>query len=281
MKLFLIASMIVLMNSTTTENGQVKLISFNIRYGTAEDGTNSWDFRKAILFDFIEQEKADFLGLQEAMIFQIEEIIEKNPEYSYIGRTRQADGSSGEATPILYKPEYYELIRHETLWLSETPEVPESKSWDSSLPRIFTWAHFRRKKDDWNLIIYNTHYDHIGEKARFESSKVIVNHIYQHHKDKNIVLLGDFNAPENSDPVQYLTSNDKMPLQDSYRTLHKEKGEKDMTFYGWREHVAGTGRRIDYIFHAGNLKPVEMYVSNYNQANRYPSDHMPVVALFN
>jgi len=280
MKSLLISLFIILMTIFPSANEKVKLISFNIRYGTADDGKNSWAFRKGVLFDFIREENADFLGLQEAMIFQIEEIIQHCPGYRYVGRTRQADGSSGEATPILYKPEKYNLIHQETVWLSEMPDIPESKSWDSSLPRIFTWAHFKRKKDQRDLIVYNTHYDHIGETARFESSKLIISHMASRHKGSDIVLLGDFNALEGSNPIQHLSKNEKMPLKDSYRSLHTVKKERDMTFYGWKEHTPGTGRRIDYIFYAGNLQPLEVHVSDFHQENRYPSDHMPVVANF-
>jgi endonuclease/exonuclease/phosphatase family metal-dependent hydrolase len=269
-----------LMNPFSAVENEIKVMSFNIRYGTADDGDNSWPNRKEILFKLIRKENPDFIGLQEAMIFQIEEIIRHCPGYAYIGRTRQADAATGEATPILYKTANYELINQGTQWLSETPEVPESKSWDTSLPRIFTWTEFRKKADRKEIIIYNTHYDHIGEAARHESSKVIVSHINNHFPGRDIILLGDLNALEDSAPIRYLTNNDIFELNDTYRALNPEEKEKDMTFYGWNEHIPGTGRRIDYIFHAGNLNPLKAYVSTYHEGKRYPSDHMPVVAVF-
>jgi endonuclease/exonuclease/phosphatase family metal-dependent hydrolase len=268
------------MESHYTANEEIKVISFNIRYGTAEDGMNSWLHRKNILFDLVRYENADFLGLQEAMIFQIEEIVAECPGYMYVGRTREVDGTSGEATPILYKTADYELVEHGTRWLSETPELPASKSWDTSLPRIFTWVVFRRKNDQKEFIVYNTHYDHLGEMARLESSKVIVRHMQRNFKGKNIILLGDFNALEESDPIHYLSENTIMPLRDTYRMLHKEKHEKDMTFYGWTGHLPGTGKRIDYVFYAGSFKPQEVSVSDYHENDHYPSDHMPVIAVF-
>lgn len=259
---------------------EVKVISFNIRYGTAGDGSNSWPQRRDILFNFVRNEDADFLGLQEAMMFQVAEILQECPGYKFIGITREADGISGEATPILYKEARYELIEQGTRWLSEAPGDVASKSWDSSLPRIFTWAHFRRKKDAKDLIVYNTHYDHLGETARLESSKVIVAHMIENYKDLDIILLGDCNASEDSEPIRYLTENNNLPLLDTYRIVHPERQEKDMTFYGWNTHLAGTGKRIDYIFYAGSLKPEKAYVSDYHENNHFPSDHMPVVATF-
>lgn len=280
MKLLIFLLLFMVKYPSPAPEDSVKVMTFNIRYGAADDGNNSWPNRKEILFDLIRKENADFVGLQEAMIFQIEEIIQQCPSYSYIGRTRQADGTTGEATPILYKTANYVLIDQDTRWLSETPEVPESKSWDSSLPRIFTWTVFRRKADGKEIIVYNTHYDHLGETARHESSREIITHMNNHFRERDIVLLGDFNALEESKPVSYLTDNDLFRLKDTYRQLNAENKEEDMTFYGWNDHLPGTGRRIDYIFHAGDLVPVKAYVNNHHKGKRYPSDHMPVVAVF-
>ena len=280
MKLLIFFSLLMILYPSPAPEENVKVMTFNIRYGTADDGDNSWPGRKKILFDLILKENADFIGLQEAMIFQIEEIIQQCPSYTYIGRTRQADRTTGEATPVLYKTAKYDLIDQDTHWLSNTPDVPESKSWDTSLPRIFTWAVFRRKSDGKELVVYNTHYDHLGEIARYESSRIIVSHMHKNFRERDIILLGDFNALEESNPINYLTENEVFRLSDTYRHLNPEKKEKDMTFYGWNEHIPGTGRRIDYIFHAGDLDPLKTYVSNYHKGKRYPSDHMPVVAVF-
>ncbi len=280
MKIYIVLLLIFTMGMQITTRDEVKVISFNIRYGTADDGKNSWPLRKNILFDFIKKEDADFLGLQEAMIFQVEEILENCHGYDYVGRTREIDGKSGEATPILYKPENWDLVEHNTRWLSETPENPGTKSWDSSLPRIFTYAKFRRKSDDRKLVVYNTHFDHISSWARYESSKTIISHMNEQYSQEDIVLLGDFNALETADPITYLLHNDIFKLHDGYRKIQNIENEDDMTCYGWNEHIPGTGKRIDYIFYKGNFDPQKAYVSNYNVEGRYPSDHMPVVASF-
>jgi len=52
-------------------------MTFNIRYGRANDGENSWEYRKNLVFDVIRDSECDFIGMQEAMVFQIEEILEQ------------------------------------------------------------------------------------------------------------------------------------------------------------------------------------------------------------
>lgn len=276
--LFLLALFLLPMNSRQTDS--FKAMTFNIRYGMANDGDNSWKFRKQIVFDQINKENCDFIGLQEAMVFQIDEIINHCPGYQYIGITREIDPTQGEASPILYDTAKWVLVNGKTQWLSENINVPGSKSWNTSLPRIFTWAEFQHKTEGNRIVIYNTHYDHRSADARKNSSKTIIQYMHDHHAASNKVLLGDLNALENKEPITYLTQNQILPLKDAYRELHHDSSDQDATFYGWKTPVLGEGRRIDYIFYSGNILPVSARVSHFNKNQKYPSDHLPVIVEF-
>lgn len=277
--LFLI-SMISMFSTRQSEHIPIKAMTFNIRYGTANDGNNSWEFRKGMVFEVIGNSKCDFIGLQEAMMFQIDEIIQNCPSYEYIGVTRNVDPTKGEASPILYNASKWKLLKGSTHWLSETPDIPGSKSWNSSFPRIFTWGRFQNIENKNEILIFNTHYDHRSAEARLNSSKVIIDYIFSMKNDMSTILLGDFNALEDQDPITYLTTNQILPLKDVYRSLHEVHSEKDITFYGWKEHKPGTGKRLDYIFSTGEIQPVSSEVVQYNIEGRYPSDHLPVKAEF-
>lgn len=268
------------LTSDNLQEDSLKAMSFNIRYGTADDGDNSWIYRKEMVFRVIRESGCDFIGLQEAMIFQVEEITRNCPAYSYFGVTREVNPKEGEATPILWDSTKWDMVEGNTLWLSEMPEKPGSKSWNTSLPRIFTWGRFVHRISKREILVFNTHYDHRSAEARLNSSRLLVEHIFNTMKGTATILLGDFNAAENKPPIEYLTTNPIQPLVDIYRFLHNEPGEADMTFYGWEEHRAGTGKRLDYIFAAGNLLPVSAEVVTFNVDGKYPSDHMPVIAEF-
>ena len=41
----------------------VRVMSFNIRYGTANDGANSWPFRRDLVFGVIRADRPDLLGV--------------------------------------------------------------------------------------------------------------------------------------------------------------------------------------------------------------------------
>ena len=49
-----------------TDTGGMKVMTFNIRYGTAADGENSWEYRKHLLIDCLKKYEPDILGVQEA-----------------------------------------------------------------------------------------------------------------------------------------------------------------------------------------------------------------------
>lgn len=278
--LLLIINLISLFPKMENNQDTIRAMTFNIRYGTANDGENSWEFRKDLVFNVVMESQCDFIGMQEAMIFQVHEILEHCKEYQYVGVTRETDPSLGEASPILYNSSRWKLIEGNTLWLSESPEIPGSKSWESSLPRIFTWGKFEHNESKRQILIVNTHYDHRSADARYHSSGVIVKYIKQMKSGLPAILLGDLNAGEDQPPITYLIDNEVLPLKDAYRTINMKPEEKDMTFYGWNVHTPGTGKRLDYIFYTGDIKVLSSEVINYNSGGRYPSDHMPVIAEF-
>ena len=63
----------------------VSVLSFNIRYGSANDGENAWPRRRELVFDVIREPDCDFIGLQEALRFQIDAIHEAVPGYGKVG----------------------------------------------------------------------------------------------------------------------------------------------------------------------------------------------------
>ncbi len=256
----------------------VRAMTFNIRYGTANDGENSWEYRKDLVYNVFKNYNCDFVGAQEALIFQIEEIIDQVPIYAWIGRSRSDDPKKGEACPLFYLKDKWELLDSGTLWLSETPEKVASKSWNSSLPRIFTWGKFKSLKNEDILMFYNTHYDHRSEEARKHSSRVILEHMKKNTNGERIILTGDLNALENLPPVQNLVSDPNLVLIDSYRQTNTSRADKDGTFHGWK--ADAPVRRIDYVFNSKDLSVRFAEVVDYNVNGRYPSDHKPVYAEF-
>ena len=105
------------------------VMSFNIRYGTAKDGENEWTARRDVLFEVIRDAKPDLLGLQEALDFQIDEILAAVSGYAVVGVGRDDGAERGKYSAILFRTERFHVAEAGTFWFSDTPTVPGSKSW--------------------------------------------------------------------------------------------------------------------------------------------------------
>ncbi|MFO7889156.1 MAG: endonuclease/exonuclease/phosphatase family protein [bacterium] len=261
------------------EQMDIKVMSFNIRYGTAEDGENHWNNRKTLVYEVIRHYSPDIIGLQEALRVQIDEIKNNIPGYEEIGQGREG-GEEGEYSAILYRTKRFDVNGSETFWLSDTPEVP-SKHWGNACIRICTWGHFTDRKSGSAFYLYNTHLDHQSQASREKSVRLIAERIHNRKHPDPFILTGDFNAGEHNPAVRYLTTDEKeqnippVLMKDTYRTLHPE-AEEVGTFNGFKGIT--TGEKIDYIFAAPETRVLSADIIQMDKDGQYPSDHFPVTA---
>lgn len=252
----------------------LRVMSFNIRLDTRADGENQWSNRREQVVETIQAFQPDLLGLQEVVAHQGDYLIESLPEYEHLGVGRDDGKRRGEFSSLMYKKDRFERLDHGHFWLSTTPEVPGSKSWDTSITRMVTWAKLRDRHSGQTLVYLNTHWDHRGAQARLESAKLMRDWIAQHAADLPVIITGDFNTTEDIEPYQVLTA---AGLRDSYRVVHPERSKEEATFNGFRGNVAGS--RIDWILHSAHFQPQAADIVRTNRDGRYPSDHYPVTAV--
>ena len=263
----------------SAESLDIRVMTFNIRTGYAEDGENHWNLRKEFVCDVIRQHAPDVLGVQEAVRFQLDEINQRLPEYSEAGIGRDG-GDKGEYSAILYRKKQFDVDESGTFWLSDTPAKP-SAPWGNSYLRICTWARLIDKQTTRPFYIYNTHLDHQSQPAREKGARLIMKRIAERtHKDP-FVLTGDFNAGENNPVIGYLKGTGSfadptpIPVVDSFRILHPD--EKVVGTGHWFSGEVG-GEKIDYIFIPPDAHALEAAIVRTNRHGRYPSDHYPVTA---
>jgi endonuclease/exonuclease/phosphatase family metal-dependent hydrolase len=262
------------------EDGDLRVMSFNVRLGVADDGANSWEHRKSLLAKTIQDFDPDLLGTQETWDFQAEYLLDQLPGRAYLGWDRHPGSDDGEQCGILYRTARFEKVDAGQFWLSETPEAPGSKSWDSSLPRVVTWIELRdRRRPGGRLFFFNTHFDHRGPEARRESARLLRARLRELGPSDAWVVTGDFNCPEASPPYEALvgTGSDALTVVDSYRAVHRRRGEGEGTFSGFAGNRAGG--RIDWILHSSHFETVSAAIDRTEEAGRFPSDHYPVTAI--
>jgi endonuclease/exonuclease/phosphatase family metal-dependent hydrolase len=256
----------------------VEVLSFNIRYGTANDGANAWPYREHLVYDVIRRQQSDFVGLQEALRFQIDAIREALPEYDEVGVGRDDGKEAGEYAAILYKPDRWRADDGGTLWLSDTPDVPGSMTWGNEITRIVTWARFVEKESGRAVWIFNTHFDHVSQPSRERSAQLLASRIAARSSDDPVIVTGDFNAGEANPAILYLknaTQRSPVTLVDTFRVVHPEARAVGTGggFEGLRD-----GPKIDYIFVEPDAKVRQARIIRDQSDGRYPSDHFPVYA---
>ena len=73
----------------------ITAMTFNVRYGGADDGANNWDNRKDIMIAAIQQCAPDVLGLQECLQPQAAYLEQKLPDYAWFGVGRELLAAAG------------------------------------------------------------------------------------------------------------------------------------------------------------------------------------------
>ena len=265
-----------LRSANADEPKPISVMSFNIRFGSANDGDNHWKFRKELVVKTIKDAAPDLLGTQENLKFQADYLQENLPEYSSIGWSRESDPDKGEQCTIYYRTARFEKVDEGQFWLSETPDKVASKSWDTSLPRIATWIKLKDKSNGGKEFLYlNTHFDHRGKVARKESAKLIAKKFGEFKLPG--IITGDFNCAEKSEPYNAIVGLVKVKLFDTYRDVNKEVTKTEGTFSAFRGNTSGA--RIDWVLRSSEFETKSAAINRSNDKNRYPSDHYPVTAV--
>ncbi len=260
-----------------SSKGSLRVMTFNIRYDEPRDGVNAWPNRKQKVADVIKFHKADLVGVQEALLTQLKDLEKLLPDFASCGVGRTDGKDAGEFSAILYRRSRFMLIATNTFWLSETPEKPGSKGWDAALPRIVTWAKFKDRVTGKTFVHFNTHFDHIGEKARAESSSLILKKAGEIHGSGPFIVTGDFNVTENSGAYKtIMAGTPTVKLADArYASVNGHFGGSS-TFTAFKE--PEPGRKIDYIFVREGIKVLEHGVLSDRWDGLWASDHLPVIA---
>ena len=275
MKKLLIVFLLVFITLTLeAQNKEIKIMTYNIRCGFCEDSSsvNNWSKRKYLVAYIIKNHNPDLIGLQEAEMFQVKELIEMLDEYDWYGVSREDGKEGGESTAILYRKKRFSLEQKQTLWLSETPEIV-SKGWDAAFKRTVTVTKLKDIISSNEFYYFNTHLDHIGDAARTESSKMIVNEIGKYSTAYPVILSGDFNYRSTSDGYKIITSK----IFDTKLISKTESNGGNITFNGFGEDIQ-PDNKIDFIFVNAKVEVLTHIVDTTTFNGLYPSDHYPVIS---
>ena len=261
----------------------IRVMSFNIRYGTANDGVNRWENRRTALIETVTRFNPDLLGTQETLAFQRDYFLEQLSGFQTVAAGRDDGKEAGEMAALYYRKDRFELLGSGHFWLSETPDQVGSKGWDAALPRIATWVKLQdRKSPDVSPILFlNTHFDHKGRNARAESASLIRAKLQEIGAECRWIVTGDFNAdPKDVTYANLFAQRDTSSrlLSDTLRVVQPTPQSNEGTFSGFDAKQTG-GPRIDWIGCSDHFIVQAAEIVHDAVDGRTPSDHFPVTSV--
>ena len=266
----------LLFGSNILFSQDLKVMTYNIRLSLESDKENSWDNRKQDALALMNYYHPDYFGVQEAVPQQMTDIKTGLKDYDYVGVGRDDGKNQGEYSAIFYDKNKLEVLKSGTFWLSETPEKP-SKGWDAAYNRVCTYALFKLKKSGKMFYAFNVHFDHVGNIARVNSSKLILEKIKELNTENlPLTLTGDFNLTDETEPIKIISKS----LDNAYYHSKKPHYGPIGTFTAFDINTIPKDR-IDYIFTQKFTVENIRTINDRRENLLYPSDHFPVIATLN
>ncbi|MBA2292317.1 MAG: endonuclease/exonuclease/phosphatase family protein [Gemmatimonadales bacterium] len=254
----------------------VRVVSFNIRYGTANDGAHAWPARRAHVIATIRDHAPHLLGVQEALRFQLDELRAALPGYQEIGVGRDDGSTAGEYAALLIDTLRFGVVASGTFWLSDTPEVPGSMHWGNRITRVTTWARIVDRSTDDTIRVYNLHWDHESQPSRVRSAQLLKQRIATDAMPGDaIIVMGDFNSDESNPAFTMLVSEPTVPLHDTFRALHPDARVVG-TFNSFRGD--STAGKIDAVLVGQGWETIDAGIDRRRFGALWASDHFAVWA---
>ncbi len=249
----------------------LRVMTFNIRYGAADDGQDSWQYRKNNTIATVKAFDPDIFGLQEALQFQIDEFTKQMPDYTCVGVGRDDGKQAGEHSCIFFSTKRFAIDSTQTFWFSDTPTIPGSKSWGNNITRICTWALLTDKNSSKSFYVFNVHLDHESQPSREKSAELLVKRISE--KKLPVILTGDFNSGDDNPAIKTVLASG---LIDTYRKLHPKQNDEG-TYHAFKGNT--DGEKIDFIFTSKDFDVKKSGIVHKSYNGHYPSDHFPVTSV--
>jgi endonuclease/exonuclease/phosphatase family metal-dependent hydrolase len=247
----------------------LRVMSFNIRYPEPSDGAHIWENRRDFVATLILTENPDVVGLQEPVMEQMHFLDSALPGYARFGVGRYANDEE-KFTAIYYRHDSMELLESSAFWLSETPDVPASSSWEIHKPYAVNWARMRHASG-WEFAIFNTHFPYKPSQAEARLRSAALLRDRAAAEGESVILTGDFNSKAGREVHRILLEQ----FRDAREEAEVCEGPEG-TVHGFTGDAFD--RRVDWILFRGPLAVTSFRTLNVQRSGLYPSDHFPIVA---
>ena len=279
MKKLMLMALAMMALAACTGNKKEKVIdvrwcTFNIRCIAGIDTEHGvgWESRKDRVCQWVKDNKIDIVGMQEVTHQQLLDVLERLPDFDYVGVGRTDGKEGGEYTPVLFRKDKYEPLDKGNFWLSETPDSAGSVGWDAALPRVASYVKLKDIATGRIFMAVNTHFDHVGQTARVESAKLIMQKIQEIVGDQPAAVTGDFNI-DDQNPAYATMVGSEFKMLDSYKISPEHSGVT-YTYHGYSSIAPEKAPIIDFIFITPSIKVLRTGIEP-NDSTAELSDHNP------
>ncbi|MFP4535096.1 MAG: endonuclease/exonuclease/phosphatase family protein [Spirochaetaceae bacterium] len=246
----------------------------NIRYA-ADDRENHWSSRLPLLAKALRGAAPALLGTQEGWEWQLRELEEKLPNHRIVDDNRY--WMEERMYPTLFVSRDVEVHKGGDVWLSETPDLPGSRSFGSLYPRLMCWAEVS-VGDAPPFICANLHLDHQSPETRVSQIDVALTRLGELLRPgMPLCLLGDFNDPPGGAVARAIIRRGSalgVHLYDPWQELELPESSS-YHGYGMAEE---DWSRIDWILLSDQFETIDIDYERTAEPPLYPSDHYPVIA---
>ncbi|HEV3143939.1 MAG TPA: endonuclease/exonuclease/phosphatase family protein [Gemmataceae bacterium] len=257
----------------------ITVMTFNLRYDKPDPGDCAWTVRRDLVAERIRRYRPDLIGTQEGRPHQLHDLLERLPEYRFIGRGRDLDGG-GEHCAIFYRSGDFEREFQENFGLSNLSHIigHVSADWTNNLSRMVTWGVFRAKAGGQRLILFNTHLENRKPFAQLRGIQLIrerLEALPAEWSELPVFLTGDFNCEPADAPRQAL-----LPALANGRRLIDPLADwpakKRITYH--RFHAEELS--YDSIYYDSRLKLLRLEADQTEPGGICPSDHNTVIGIW-
>lgn len=251
---------------TPSEPAALRVATMNIRAVNLDIEDPA--FRGGAVGEYLLGNDPDIVFLQEAAAFRGGSIVRPCPvaaviqerliDYGWI-RPVGVSTLSG-SNPILYRQSRFMPVRQGILWMSDTPEIPDSRTWGNSIPRYATWAVLYDVRGGRHVFVANVHLDHLSQATNRRAAELLMETLAQEARGATAVLGGDFNSS---------------PLMRTRRVLARELNSalepRDGATY-----TSFPRLQIDGIYFSDDFELLNCIIDRESAAGPIGSDHAAV-----
>ncbi|NLW50238.1 MAG: endonuclease/exonuclease/phosphatase family protein [Candidatus Brocadiaceae bacterium] len=246
----------------------IRVMTCNVRCRGDWDRENHWDLRREACAEVMRSRRPDVICCQEVRPEQYVDLREALPEFDTYALPERP-GSRDGVNALFWRRDRFELACGSGYWLSETPHVPGSKSWDSKYIRLANWVRLVERATKRELRVVSTHLDNVGQTARERQASLVNEDAAAYPADYPQVLAGDMNASATNPAIETYRRAGWRDACDGF----SEAGPGHRTYHAFGANPPDWPERIDWIFVRGPLRSTEAQIVRDTPGGRYPSDH--------